>query len=145
MVVARPFLSPLRNNILARDTRPLHLGYHRRHLAFQPAEPFHSPAEARLHAILPLERLHVQLDLSGLDESLLLARVEKVVVALEAVAQLLGLVRGDGGGHGAFERCDVLEEFLLLGDQVCDTAALARVEGFVDGFWFGGGLGEEGI
>lgn len=135
----------MRNNILARDTRPLHLGHHRGHLAFQPAETFHGPAEARLHGVLPLERLHVQLDLSGLHGSLLLARVEQVVIALEAVAQLLGLVRGDGGGHGAFQRGDVLEELLLLGDQVCDAAALARVEGFVDGFWLGGGFGEEGI
>jgi hypothetical protein len=139
------FLSSLRDNILAGDARSLHLGHHGGHVALQPTQALDGISESGLNAILPLERLDIQLDFGRLSGNLLLARFQHVVVALETVAQLLGLVRSSGGGHGALEGCDVLEELFFLCDEVCDATALARVEWLVDSFWLGGGFGEESI
>ena len=52
---------------------------------------------------------------------------------------------GGGTGDGAFKGGDVLEELLFLGDEVCDTLALACVEGLVDGIGICAGWGKECI
>lgn len=55
------------------------------------------------------------------------------------------MVGGHFCGHGALERGDVLEQFLLLRDEVGDLAALAGVKGLVDGVWRGDGGADEGF
>ena len=50
----------------------------------------------------------------------------------------LGVLGGGLGGHTALQSGDLLEELLLLGDEVGDALALARVEGLVGCVWGGG-------
>ena len=66
--------------------------------------------------------------------------MEHFVVALQAVAQGFRMCRGGLGRHGALQVGDFLEEFFLLGNEIGDALALARVKGLVGRLGRGGGI-----
>ena len=136
-----PFLgsSALRNGVLASDLGALHLGHHGGHVSLQPAQPLERLLEVLLDGALPLQRGDVgPRGGSVVGSDTRDALVDGVEVALQARGHALGLLGGGAGGHGALQGSDFFEELLLLRGEVGDAAALARVEGLVGGFWFGG-------
>lgn len=145
VVVSDASSPPLGDDVLARDPRALHLGHDGRHVPLEPVQPLNGALEAGLDALLALQLGHPQ------RAGLALRRgsvpdhpvVEVVVVLPHGRADALGVVGGDFGGHGALERRHVLEQLLLLRDEVGDLAALARVEGLVDGVWRRCGASED--